>query len=72
MCGVKFCSMRIGQDARDAESEMAALDVETDIGMSLAADVNLPPVGTHDTSNVPDEIEINRVTVTPEDTHTDD
>ncbi|MCD2202469.1 phosphomethylpyrimidine synthase ThiC [Halobacterium sp. KA-6] len=54
MCGVEFCSMRIDQDARDADGEMAGIDSETDLGASPAADVNLPPVGVHDTSDVPE------------------
>mgnify|MGYP000103168930 FL=1 len=72
MCGVEFCSMRIDQDAREADGEMTALDDETDLNASAAADVNLPAVGTHDTTNVPDEIEINGVTFTPADSHADD
>ncbi|MDL5363114.1 phosphomethylpyrimidine synthase ThiC [Halalkalicoccus sp. NIPERK01] len=66
MCGVEFCSMRIDQDARDADGEMTALDDETDLTVSPAAEVNVPPVGTHDTSRVPEEIEIDGVTFTPE------
>jgi phosphomethylpyrimidine synthase len=72
MCGVEFCSMRIDQDAREADGEMTALHDETDLDASAAADVNLPPVGTHDTSSVPDEIEINGVTFTPDESHADD
>jgi len=72
MCGVEFCSMRIDQDAREADGEMTSIDDETDLDASAAADVNLPPVGTHDTSNVPDEIEINGVTFTPDESHADD
>jgi phosphomethylpyrimidine synthase len=72
MCGVEFCSMRIDQDARNANGEMTTIDDETDIAASLAAEVNLPPVGTHDTSRVPDEVEINGVTFTPETSHADD
>lgn len=71
MCGVEFCSMRIDQDARNADGEMSAIDDETDLSVSVAADVNLPPVGTHDTSRVPEEIEIDGVTFTPE-SHADD
>lgn len=71
MCGVDFCSMRIDQDARDTDGDMTALDAETDLDASQAADVNLPPAGTHDTSNVPDKIEIDGVTFTPE-SHADD
>jgi phosphomethylpyrimidine synthase len=52
MCGAEFCSMRIDQDARDADGEMIAINDETDLDTSLAADVNLPPTGTHDTSRV--------------------
>ena len=67
MCGVDFCSMRIDQDARDVEDgEMDAIDDETDLAGSPAAEVNLPPVGTHDTSDVPEQIEIDGVTFTPE------
>ncbi|MGQ4556701.1 phosphomethylpyrimidine synthase ThiC [Halobellus sp. GM3] len=72
MCGVEFCSMRIDQDARDADGEMSALDAETDLDASAAADVNLPPVGTHDTSSVPDAIEIDGVTFTRDESHADD
>ena len=54
MCGAEFCSMRIDQDARDADGEMAAIDDETDLDASAAAAVNRPPVGAHDTSGVPD------------------
>ncbi|MCD2199234.1 phosphomethylpyrimidine synthase ThiC [Halobacterium sp. KA-4] len=57
MCGVEFCSMRIDQDARDADGEMEGIDSETDLGASPAADVNLPPVGVHDTSDVPESAE---------------
>ena len=53
MCGAEFCSMRIDQDARD-DGEMEALDEETDLDESSAAEVNRPPVGTHDEANVPD------------------
>ena len=72
MCGVDFCSMRIDQDARDvADGEMDVIDEETDLTNSSAAEVNLPPVGTHDTSGVPETIEIDGVTFTPEG-HADD
>ncbi|MFB6084494.1 MAG: phosphomethylpyrimidine synthase ThiC [Halorientalis sp.] len=54
MCGVDFCSMRIDQDARDADGEMDAIDDETDLSESAAAEVNLPPTGDHDTSDVPE------------------
>jgi len=55
MCGVEFCSMRIDQDARDvADGEMDAIDTRTDLDASAAADVNLPPTGSHDTGAVPD------------------
>ncbi|WP_049899154.1 phosphomethylpyrimidine synthase ThiC [Halococcus agarilyticus] len=54
MCGVEFCSMRIDQDARDADGEMDALDAGVDLDASPAAAVNLPPVGTHDTSAMPE------------------
>jgi phosphomethylpyrimidine synthase len=72
MCGVEFCSMRIDQDARDTDGEMTAIDDETDLATSPAAEVNLPPVGTHDTGRVPDEVEIDGVTFTPETSHADD
>jgi phosphomethylpyrimidine synthase len=55
MCGVEFCSMRIDQDARDvADGGMDAIQNRTDLDASQAADVNLPPAATHDTSSVPD------------------
>ena len=58
MCGVDFCSMRIDQDAREAaedgEGTMEAIDDETDLEGSPAAEVNRPPVGEHDGSDVPD------------------
>lgn len=68
MCGAEFCSMRIDQDARDGDSDLGALDGEegTDLDASSASDVNLPPVGTHDTDRVPDEVEVGGVTFTPE------
>ncbi|RLM89860.1 phosphomethylpyrimidine synthase ThiC [Halobellus sp. Atlit-38R] len=72
MCGVEFCSMRIDQDARDADGEMSRIDTGTDLDASAAAETNRPPVGTHDTSGVPDEIEIDGVTFTPESSHADD
>jgi phosphomethylpyrimidine synthase len=72
MCGVEFCSMRIDQDARDANGEMSSINNETDLDLSPAAEANLPPVGTHDTSSVPEEIEIDGVTFTPESGHADD
>ena len=39
---------------------------------SAAASANLPPVGTHDASRVPDRIEIEGVTFTPEASGDDD
>jgi phosphomethylpyrimidine synthase len=57
--------MRIDQDARES-GEMEPLDAETDLSASPAAEVNLPPGGTHDAEGVPDEIEIDGVTFTPE------
>ncbi|MFQ3319383.1 MAG: phosphomethylpyrimidine synthase [Natronomonas sp.] len=54
MCGVEFCSMRIDQDARDADGEMEAIDSEIDLDASPAADVNLPPTGVHETSPLED------------------
>jgi len=56
MCGVEFCSMRIDQDARDADGDMEAIDGQVDLSESPAASVNLPPTGTHDTSRVPDDL----------------
>ncbi len=53
MCGVEFCSMRIDQDAREADGEMRTLDTKTDLDTSHAAAVNLPPTGSHDTASVP-------------------
>ncbi|WEL30305.1 phosphomethylpyrimidine synthase ThiC [Haloferax volcanii] len=72
MCGVEFCSMRIDQDAREADGEMETIESATDLDASPAADANLPPVGAHDTDRVPDEIEIGGVTFTPESAHGDD
>jgi phosphomethylpyrimidine synthase len=72
MCGAEFCSMRIDQDARDGDALDAIDEDRTDLDASSAADANLPPVGTHDTSGVPDEIEVNGVTFTPEGSHADD
>ena len=66
----RFCSMRIDQDARPADGEMTPIAETTVLENSAAAEVNLPPVGTHDTSGVPDSIEIDGVTFTPE--HADD
>ncbi|MFC6905902.1 phosphomethylpyrimidine synthase ThiC [Halalkalicoccus tibetensis] len=65
MCGAEFCSMRIDQDARAVDGEMTAIDGGTDLDSSRAGDANLPPTGSHDTSRVPDEIEIDGVRFTP-------
>ncbi len=46
MCGAEFCSMRIDQDAREGEG-MEKIADETELDESPAAEVNLPPVGTH-------------------------
>jgi phosphomethylpyrimidine synthase len=54
MCGVEFCSMRIDQDAREADGEMGDLEGGVDLDESPAAEVNLPPTGTHDTSDLPE------------------
>jgi phosphomethylpyrimidine synthase len=54
MCGVEFCSMRIDQDARDADGEMDSIDGNTDLESSAAAEVNLPPTGTHRTDALDD------------------
>jgi phosphomethylpyrimidine synthase len=51
MCGVEFCSMRIDQDARDGDGEMSEIADETDVEGSSAAEVNRPPVGTHETDD---------------------
>jgi len=72
MCGVEFCSMRIDQDARDADGEMSSINDEPDLDAASAAEANLPPVGTHDTSGVPEEIEIDGVVFTPERGEADD
>ena len=53
MCGAEFCSMRIDQDARDADGEMTEIDEETDVEGSPAAEVNRPPVGTHEVGDGP-------------------
>ncbi|NLV06352.1 phosphomethylpyrimidine synthase ThiC [Haloarcula rubripromontorii] len=56
MCGVEFCSMRIDQDARsdgDMESIEADADDRTPLDDSPAAEVNRPPVGTHDEADMP-------------------
>lgn len=54
MCGAEFCSMRIDQDARNADGDMEAIDDVTDLDASEAAEANLPPTGTHDMSRVPE------------------
>ncbi len=54
MCGVEFCSMHIDQDAREADGEMHSLATETDLDDSPAAEVNLPPTGSHDTTAIPE------------------
>ncbi|WP_440765598.1 phosphomethylpyrimidine synthase ThiC [Natronorubrum sp. DTA7] len=51
MCGVEFCSMRIDQDARE-DGEMNRLESTTDLETSSAAEVNRPPVGTHDSDGL--------------------
>ncbi|QKG93748.1 phosphomethylpyrimidine synthase ThiC [Halorubrum salinarum] len=63
MCGAEFCSMRIDQDARDADGEMSSITESegTDLDASAAASANRPPVGTHDTSRVPDRTEVDGV-----------
>jgi phosphomethylpyrimidine synthase len=53
MCGAEFCSMRIDQDARDVDGQMDDIADDTDLGASPAAEVNRPPTGAHDTSDVP-------------------
>ena len=53
MCGVEFCSMRIDQDARDADGEMTEIEGGTDVANSTAAEVNRPPVGTHEVDGAP-------------------
>ncbi|MBX0293739.1 phosphomethylpyrimidine synthase ThiC [Haloarcula nitratireducens] len=58
MCGVDFCSMRIDQDARDS-GEMADIETDgddrTDASATAAAEVNRPPVGTHDAAATTDD-----------------
>jgi len=54
MCGAEFCSMRIDQDTRAADGELNHIEDATDLEESSAADVHRPPVGTHDTSRVPE------------------
>ncbi len=56
MCGAEFCSMRIDQDAREAGDldSLDSLDEKTDPDASSAAEVNRPPVGTHDTDRLPE------------------
>jgi len=55
MCGVEFCSMRIDQDARK-DGEMDAIEADaddrTDLADSPAAEVNRPPVGTHEAADI--------------------
>ncbi|MFC7079075.1 phosphomethylpyrimidine synthase ThiC [Halorussus caseinilyticus] len=53
MCGVEFCSMRIDRDARDADGEMTELETGTSAADESAAEVNRPPVGTHETDGDP-------------------
>ena len=72
MCGTEFCSMRIDGDTRDADGDLSALGGRTDLGDSPAPETDLPPVGTHDTSGVPEEIEIDGVRFTPDCGHADD
>jgi len=69
MCGVEFCSMRIDQDAREIETDDAETDASgdaesagmtgltgsTDLETSAAAEVNLPPTGTHDDADIPED-----------------
>ncbi|WP_280536425.1 phosphomethylpyrimidine synthase ThiC [Halopenitus sp. POP-27] len=86
MCGAEFCSMRIDQDARAAsedgemtpigddasEADDPAGSTGPDLTASEAATTNLPPVGSHDASGVPESIEIDGVTFTPESGRADD
>jgi phosphomethylpyrimidine synthase len=61
MCGVEFCSMRIDQDARDADGEMTEIEDETDVAESAAAEANRPPVGTHEVEGAPlEDLELER------------
>ncbi|KAA9397956.1 phosphomethylpyrimidine synthase ThiC [Haloarcula sp. CBA1130] len=56
MCGAEFCSMRIDQDARedgDMDTIEADADDRTALEDSSAAEVNRPPVGTHDEADIP-------------------
>ena len=45
----------------DADGETTEIADETDLDASRAAEVDLPPVGTHDASGLPDEVEIGGV-----------
>ena len=54
MCGVEFCSMRIDQDVRETDGEMDAIEGGVDLEASSAAEVNLPPTGTHRTDALED------------------
>ncbi|MFC4408798.1 phosphomethylpyrimidine synthase ThiC [Haloarchaeobius iranensis] len=55
MCGAEFCSMRIDQDARDGSERERNVEIP-DLDESRAAEVNRPPVGTHDASAAADRI----------------
>ncbi|RRJ30498.1 phosphomethylpyrimidine synthase ThiC [Halocatena pleomorpha] len=54
MCGAQFCSMRIDQDARDAGDldALDSLDAASELETTSAAEVNRPPVGTHETEQL--------------------
>jgi len=52
MCGAEFCSMRMDRETR-AEAAIDDPQVEIDLSSSRAAEANLPPTGTHDTTDVP-------------------
>ena len=47
--------MRVDQDARDADGEMTKIEGGTDVANSSAAEVNRPPVGTHEVDGTPFE-----------------
>ena len=46
--------MRIDQDARDTDGEMDTIEGGVDLESSPAAEVNLPPTGTHRTDPLED------------------
>ncbi|WP_435345206.1 phosphomethylpyrimidine synthase ThiC [Haloarchaeobius sp. HRN-SO-5] len=61
MCGARFCSMRIDQDARDGSDRERTVEAP-DLADSEAAEVNLPPVGTHDAGSTTANVESDAAT----------